>query len=49
MSFISKSSEMNVMIPKADGDYTEIPIPEQFKTTVTKNKTLATEIVENKG
>ncbi|CAH1961938.1 unnamed protein product [Acanthoscelides obtectus] len=45
----SKSSEMNVMIPKGDGDYTEIPIAEQFKTRVTPNKTLTTEIVENKG
>nr|CAH7766051.1 unnamed protein product [Callosobruchus chinensis] len=45
----SKSSEMNVLIPKGDGDYTEIPIPEQFKTRVTAKKTLATEVVENKG
>lgn len=45
----SKSSEMNVLIPKGDGDYTEIPIPEQFRTKVTGNKTLFTEIVENKG
>ncbi|KAK6028602.1 CAP protein [Ostertagia ostertagi] len=29
----SKSSEMNVLIPKSDGDYMEFPIPEQFKTT----------------
>ncbi|KAK6057306.1 DE Adenylate cyclase associated [Cooperia oncophora] len=29
----SKSSEMNVLIPKGDGDYIEFPIPEQFKTT----------------
>lgn len=45
----SKSSEMNVLIPKGNGDYTEIPIPEQFKTTITPNKTLSTVIVENKG
>lgn len=45
----SKSSEMNVLIPKGDGDYTEIPIPEQFRTRVKDNKTLFTEIVENKG
>lgn len=45
----SKSSEMNVLIPKGDGDYTEIPIPEQYRTKVNKNKTLTTEIVENKG
>lgn len=29
----SKSSEMNVMIPKPDGDFTEHALPEQFKTT----------------
>uniref|UniRef100_A0A914ICI4 Adenylyl cyclase-associated protein n=1 Tax=Globodera rostochiensis TaxID=31243 RepID=A0A914ICI4_GLORO len=29
----SKSSEMNVMVPKGDGDFTEFPVPEQFKTT----------------
>ncbi|CAH0561795.1 unnamed protein product [Brassicogethes aeneus] len=45
----SKSSEMNVLIPKGNGDYTETPIPEQFKTTITPNKTLSTIIVESKG
>lgn len=45
----SKSSEMNVLIPKADGDYTEIPIPEQFRTKVKDNKSLSTVVVENKG
>ncbi|KAJ8975050.1 hypothetical protein NQ317_010564 [Molorchus minor] len=45
----SKSSEMNVLLPKGDGDYTEIPIPEQFRTRVSGNKTLSTEIVESKG
>lgn len=64
----SKSSEMNVLIPKGNGDYvsyefiplrtgvdldfvfqTETPVPEQFKTTITPNKTLHTVIVENKG
>ncbi|XP_046611256.1 adenylyl cyclase-associated protein 1 isoform X1 [Neodiprion virginianus] len=30
----SKSSEMNVMVPKGNGDYTEYPVPEQFKTTI---------------
>ncbi|KAL3093637.1 hypothetical protein niasHT_026675 [Heterodera trifolii] len=29
----SKSSEMNVLVPKGDGDFTEFPVPEQFKTT----------------
>ncbi|KAL3889665.1 hypothetical protein ACJMK2_001998 [Sinanodonta woodiana] len=28
----AKSSEMNVLVPKDDGDFTEFPIPEQFKT-----------------
>ncbi|XP_050502592.1 adenylyl cyclase-associated protein 1 [Diabrotica virgifera virgifera] len=46
----SKSSEMNVLIPKGDGDYTEIPVPEQFRTSVnTKNNTLTTVVIENKG
>ncbi|XP_063979487.1 adenylyl cyclase-associated protein 1 isoform X2 [Diachasmimorpha longicaudata] len=30
----SKSSEMNVMVPKGTEDYVEYPVPEQFKTTV---------------
>ncbi|CAK5091318.1 unnamed protein product [Meloidogyne enterolobii] len=37
----SKSSEMNILVPKgADGDFTEFPVPEQFKTTynVKENK-----------
>ncbi|XP_018361786.1 PREDICTED: uncharacterized protein LOC108760373 isoform X1 [Trachymyrmex cornetzi] len=33
----SKSSEMNVMVPKANGDYSEYPVPEQFKTIISKN------------
>ncbi|KAL6421429.1 hypothetical protein ACFW04_013887 [Cataglyphis niger] len=33
----SKSSEMNVMVPKANGDYSEYPVPEQFKTTINQN------------
>ncbi|KAJ8980718.1 hypothetical protein NQ317_019213 [Molorchus minor] len=45
----AKSSEMNVLIPKGNGDYTEIPIPEQFKTTILPNQTLKTLVVENKG
>ncbi|OZC06150.1 DE Adenylate cyclase associated [Onchocerca flexuosa] len=28
----SKSSEMNVLVPGADGDFTEFAVPEQFKT-----------------
>lgn len=45
----SKSSEMNVLLPKgASGDYTEYPIPEQYKTTVTA-KGLSTICVESLG
>ncbi|XP_049288790.1 adenylyl cyclase-associated protein 2 isoform X3 [Anopheles funestus] len=45
----SKSSEMNVMIPKgSSGDYTEQPIPEQFKTLV-KGGSLNTTCVESLG
>lgn len=44
----SKSSELNVMIPKPDGDYSEHPIPEQFKTTVGA-KGLNTVIIEASG
>jgi len=44
----SKSSELNVMIPKSDGDYSEHPIPEQFKTTVGP-KGLNTVIIEASG
>lgn len=44
----SKSSEVNVMVPKADGDYSEYPIPEQFKTTIGP-KGLNTIIVEATG
>jgi adenylyl cyclase-associated protein len=34
----SKSSEMNVMLPTPDGeDYTELAIPEQYKTTISGN------------
>ncbi|KAH1002829.1 hypothetical protein HUJ04_008877 [Dendroctonus ponderosae] len=44
----SKSSEMNILLPKGD-DYVEHAVPEQYKTRITPNKTLHTEIVENKG
>ncbi|XP_008329363.1 adenylyl cyclase-associated protein 1 [Cynoglossus semilaevis] len=42
----AKSSEMNVLIVKEDGDYTEFAVPEQFKTVWdgTKLVTTATEI-----
>ncbi|XP_044020221.1 adenylyl cyclase-associated protein 1 isoform X1 [Aphidius gifuensis] len=44
----SKSSEMNVMVPKGNGDYTEYPVPEQFKTTVNP-KGLTTICVDSLG
>ncbi|KAI5750547.1 hypothetical protein M8J76_016563 [Diaphorina citri] len=44
----SKSSEMNVLVPKGNGDYAEYPIPEQFKTTVAKSG-LSTTVIESKG
>jgi adenylyl cyclase-associated protein len=34
----SKSSEMNVLVPKGDGDFSEFPVPEQFKTTFNQSK-----------
>uniref|UniRef100_A0A914I9A0 C-CAP/cofactor C-like domain-containing protein n=1 Tax=Globodera rostochiensis TaxID=31243 RepID=A0A914I9A0_GLORO len=44
----SKSSEMNVMVPKEDGgDFTEFPVPEQFKTTFdTAGNKLKTELLD---
>ncbi|CAG4990124.1 unnamed protein product [Colias eurytheme] len=45
----SKSSEMNVLVPKGNGDYTEHPIPEQYKTVLNKPSGLITTPVENKG
>ncbi|KAH0548718.1 hypothetical protein KQX54_001663 [Cotesia glomerata] len=44
----SKSSEMNVMVPKSNGDYTEYPVPEQFKTTI-NSKGLSTIAVDSLG
>lgn len=44
----SKSSEMNVLIPKGNGDYSEYPVPEQYKTTVSPSG-LKTIVVESKG
>lgn len=44
----AKSSEMNVLVPKGDGDFTEMAVPEQFKTVWDAGKkklvTVATEI-----
>lgn len=44
----SKSSEMNVLLPKDNGDYTELPVPEQYKTTIRGNS-LQTICVESLG
>ncbi|XP_046737682.1 adenylyl cyclase-associated protein 1 isoform X3 [Diprion similis] len=44
----SKSSEMNVMVPKGNGDYTEYPVPEQFKTTISGTG-LSTTAVDSLG
>ncbi|KAM7352016.1 adenylyl cyclase-associated protein 1 [Cochliomyia hominivorax] len=44
----SKSSEMNIMLPEEGGDYTELPVPEQFKTTIS-GKTLKTVCVDSLG
>ncbi|XP_062609365.1 adenylyl cyclase-associated protein 1-like isoform X2 [Saccostrea cucullata] len=43
----AKSSEMNILVPKADGDFTEFALPEQFKTTWDGKKfvTVQTDIV----
>ncbi|XP_044028890.1 adenylyl cyclase-associated protein 1 [Siniperca chuatsi] len=42
----AKSSEMNVLVPNKDGEFTELPVPEQFKTVWDGKKlvTTATEI-----
>lgn len=44
----SKSSEMNVSIPMANGDFVEQALPEQFRTTI-KNNTLQTVCVDSLG
>ncbi|KAM3857977.1 adenylyl cyclase-associated protein 1 [Diretmus argenteus] len=44
----AKSSEMNILVPKEDGDYSEIPVPEQFKT-VWDGKKLVTTVTEMAG
>ncbi|KAK4304249.1 hypothetical protein Pmani_013004 [Petrolisthes manimaculis] len=30
----AKSTEMNILVPKDDGEFAELPIPEQFKTVI---------------
>ncbi|GAB6028170.1 hypothetical protein CHUAL_002376 [Chamberlinius hualienensis] len=41
----SKSSEMNLLIPNASGEYDEFPVPEQFKTQW-NGKGITTTVVE---
>jgi adenylyl cyclase-associated protein len=44
----AKSSEMNILIPKPDGDYVEFAVPEQYRTRFDGNG-LKTECTEKKG
>ncbi|OXB77778.1 UNVERIFIED_CONTAM: hypothetical protein H355_000533 [Colinus virginianus] len=44
----AKSSEMNVLIPTDSGDFTEFPVPEQFKT-VWNGQKLVTTVTEIAG
>uniref|UniRef100_A0A8B9ZRQ7 Adenylyl cyclase-associated protein n=1 Tax=Anas zonorhyncha TaxID=75864 RepID=A0A8B9ZRQ7_9AVES len=44
----AKSSEMNVLIPTEGGDFTEFPVPEQFKT-VWNGQKLVTTVTEIAG
>ncbi|XP_017063249.2 adenylyl cyclase-associated protein 1 isoform X2 [Drosophila eugracilis] len=44
----SKSSEMNILLPDDTGDYTELALPEQYKTTIA-GKTLKTVCVDSLG
>jgi adenylyl cyclase-associated protein len=48
MIISAKSSEMNVLVPKEDGDYTEFALPEQFKTTY-NGKVFVTECQDSLG
>lgn len=41
----SKSSEVNVSVPTPSGDYMEIPVPEQYKSTW-NGKSLTTNVIE---
>lgn len=54
--FSSKSSGINLNIPEQiaggdedDVDYKECPLPEQLRTYITKDGTVASEIVEHAG
>uniref|UniRef100_A0A8C4SLP7 CAP, adenylate cyclase-associated protein 1 (yeast) n=1 Tax=Erpetoichthys calabaricus TaxID=27687 RepID=A0A8C4SLP7_ERPCA len=44
----AKSSEMNILVPDAHGEFVEIPVPEQFKT-VWNGKKLVTTATEMTG
>ncbi|XP_030240525.1 adenylyl cyclase-associated protein 1 isoform X3 [Drosophila navojoa] len=44
----SKSSEMNILLPEDNGDFTELALPEQFKTFI-NGKTLKTVCVDSLG
>jgi adenylyl cyclase-associated protein len=45
----SESSEINVNVPKPDGDIQEFPVPTQYKSKYNKDGKLVTEVVEHKG
>ena len=45
--FSAKSSEINILVQKDDGEFTEMPVPEQFKTVI-RNGALITVPVEHK-
>nr|XP_057902255.1 adenylyl cyclase-associated protein 1 isoform X1 [Doryrhamphus excisus] len=38
----AKSSEMNILVPQKDGEFTELPVPEQFKTVWDGQKLVTT-------
>uniref|UniRef100_A0A665W800 Adenylyl cyclase-associated protein n=1 Tax=Echeneis naucrates TaxID=173247 RepID=A0A665W800_ECHNA len=38
----AKSSEMNILVPNNDGEFTELPVPEQFKTVWDGQKLVTT-------
>ncbi|XP_053563275.1 adenylyl cyclase-associated protein 1 [Bombina bombina] len=44
----AKSSEMNILVPGSGGDYSEFPVPEQFKT-VWNGEKLVTTVTEIAG
>ncbi|KAA0196795.1 hypothetical protein HAZT_HAZT005323 [Hyalella azteca] len=44
----AKSSEMNILLPTGTGEFSEHPVPEQFKTLV-RNGQLVTTCTEKAG